>query len=206
MPSLVWAQYDLNITNLQPNSLQTEYDQHTNIQFSFEVELTDGAFIPEGSELRFDFSIQSELQFSSNYVLSDTLFNGNTVSFNSPAFNLSETGDFNYCVEVTNLQDTLAINNQSCTAIKVIPLLSVPEIEGSSIEVIAAQNSLTIASELALQKVNIYSITGQLIYQEQLLGNATFQTISFNYKPFTPYIFSFSLPNNQVKNFQWISR
>ncbi len=206
VPSLLWAQYDLNITNLQPTLTQAEYDQHTNIQFSFEVELMDGAFIPEGTELYFDFSIQSEVQFSSTYVLNDTLFNGNTVSFDSPGFNLAETGDFNYCVETTNVLDTLINNNRACESIKVIPLLSIPEIQASTIEVLAANNAVTIVSDLPLEKVKVYSISGQLLYEKPLYGKSSLQTINFPYQPFTPYIFSFSLTNQQVRNFQWISR
>lgn len=160
--------FDISIDSLSTPTQDSIYNQYTNLAFSYEVELTDGAFLPEGTVLEFDYTINSSNQFSSSHTLQDTLFNGSILQLTSPEFVLSQTGDFNYCVSLHVVNDTNNTNNSSCYRIQVEPLQSLWENQHDQLVIYPTEYGWKVNSNQRIQKVSVYAISGSMLYSKEV--------------------------------------
>ena len=160
--------FDIRVDSLSTPNQDSIYNQYTNLAFSYDVELIAGTFLPEGTLLEFDYSLNSLDQFSSSYTLQDTLFNGSILQLISPEFVLSETGDFDYCVSFRAANDTNTANNTSCYSLQVEPLQGLWENEQEPIEIYFTASGWTLNVNQRITQISVYNSSGNMLYSKEV--------------------------------------
>jgi hypothetical protein len=169
IPSALFSQsFDLRADSFFTATSDSVYNQYTNIQFSANLTLVDGNFIPEGTTLDFNYTVNGSFQFSSSYTLQDTLTNGESLIIDSPNFILNQTGDFSYCIQLNVAGDTNELNDLACRVFEVIPLQSTPEkIDENEINVFYTSGRWNIYSVNRILNIWVYDFKGRLLLEKR---------------------------------------